>query len=240
MLLRNHSFSASERPAASTSHRWLIVGNRGGAHVGDSFEYAASRLGLQIELIESKDAMRGSALLRRLRWYLSDRTPLRLKQFGADLLRYCAECRPQVLLTTGIAPVDAHTLGAIQEMGIKRANYLTDDPWNPAHRARWFFRALSHYNYIFTTRRANIEDLRSVSHAAIHLLRFGYDPRFFFPVQLEAKESAQMESEVMFAGGGFRTRSLHCRAGQGWSPRGPLWELLGALSGNKVHHARPD
>jgi hypothetical protein len=44
-------------------------------------------------------------------------------------------------------------------MGIKRFNFLTDDPFNRAHYAPWFLKALPDYDVVFSPRRANIQDL---------------------------------------------------------------------------------
>ena len=41
-------------------------------------------------------------------------------------------------------------LGAIGRLGIERINFLTDDPWNPAHHAPWFMKALPEYDEVFT------------------------------------------------------------------------------------------
>jgi spore maturation protein CgeB len=40
-------------------------------------------------------------------------------------------------------------------------NYLTDDPFNPAHQASWFLDELPEYDRVFSTRHANMSDLQN-------------------------------------------------------------------------------
>jgi hypothetical protein len=180
--------------------RLLIVGNRGGTNVGQSLEQGALRLQFEVEMRQSADAMKGPTWVSRVSWHLLGRRPTGLGEFSARLVRLCEEWKPRMLLTTGQAPVSASALRRIGELGIRRANFLTDDPWNPAHRARWFFSALPHYDHVFTPRRGNMEQLREIA-ADISYLPFGYDPDIFFPVELKEAERAEYFSQVIFAGG---------------------------------------
>jgi spore maturation protein CgeB len=179
----------------------LILGNRGGTNVGGSFERSAHDLALGVHVMESKGATDGPALLRRLKWHLLDHTPLRLEVFSAAVVQFCRQAKPDLLLTTGLAPIHADALCEIQRLGICRANYLTDDPWNPTHRANWFIRALSQYDHIFTTRRSNIADLQRSSGAAIAFMPFAYDPALLYAESLSASEQQHLASDLLFAGG---------------------------------------
>lgn len=192
----------SVSPPAEDAPRVLIVGDRGGSCIGGALERGARNLLLSIELRESREAMQGSALRRRLKWHLMQRTPSRLREFSRQVVRDCRAKGPDVLLTTGLAPIDAAALREIGAMGVRRVNYLTDDPWNPAHRAKWFFAALPEYDYIFSPRRANIEDLRRASGAEVAFLPFGYDPQLFRPV-----EATPDGSDILFAGGADAERA---------------------------------
>lgn len=188
----------------------LIVGNRGGTNVGGSFEAAAKGIA-EVGLMESRRCHEGPRLLRLLSWRLAGKRPLRLRAFGNEVAARCRESRPQVLLATGIAGLDSNALQNIGELGVKRALYITDDPWNPAHRAPWFLKSLPHYDRIFTTKQATIGDLRAASGAQVSFLPFGYDPRFWHPSP-DGTEDHSFDSDVMFAGGADRDRVPYINA----------------------------
>jgi spore maturation protein CgeB len=132
---------------------------------------------------------------------LFDRKPLRLERFSAAVVQWCRQARPAVLLTTGLAPVQAAALRQIGALGIRRVNYSTDDPWNPAQRAGWFLDALSQYDFVATPRRATLVDLQKATRAAVSFVPFAYDPELFFPVELSSGEQEELDADVIFAGG---------------------------------------
>src|SRR5881409_2830225 len=128
-----------------TTRRMLIVGNRGGTNVGECFERAANAQGLDVRLIESRHAMDAPVWLRRLNWHLRGHRPTKLGAFSEAVYQQCTVWRPDVLLTTGLAPLHQRALMGIRSLGIVTLNYLTDDPWNGAHYASWFMNALTQY-----------------------------------------------------------------------------------------------
>jgi hypothetical protein len=213
---------------AIAARRLLIIGRAGGTNVGGSFAKAPAGSPWTIDLMKSTDATAGPALLRSARWHLFGHKPLWLERFSISVVDACRRTRPEVLLTTGLAPVDASALRQIGALGIRRVNYLTDDPWNPAHRANWFFRALSEYDLIATPRRANLEDLRGATKAAVSFVPFAYDPELFFPVDLNSDERKEMDADVIFAGGADADRVPYIaglrRAGLTVALYGSYWE----------------
>ncbi|MBV8570274.1 MAG: glycosyltransferase [Acidobacteriaceae bacterium] len=102
------------------------------------------------------------------------------------------------------------------------ANFLTDDPWNPAHYAHWFLEALPAYDFVFTPRRANIDDLRRSGCNAVEYLPFGYADDVHAPAQ-----QALGDCDVFFAGGADPDRvrwiSALTRAGLNVSLYGGYW-----------------
>jgi spore maturation protein CgeB len=189
----------------------LIVGNRGGTNVGGSLEDACRDI-VATEVIESRRAMEGHRLLRALSWRLGGRRPLRLRAFGDEVVAYCRRSRPDALLATGIGGLDSSALREIGELGVRRALYVTDDPWNPAHRAKWFLKSLPHYDRIFTTKRATIADLQTASAAEVSFLPFAYDPRFWHTSPVGTGEPDPPESDLMFAGGADQDRVPYIEA----------------------------
>jgi len=188
--------------------RLLIVGNRGGTNVGGCFERAAIAARIEVAVLESRQAMQAPGWLRRANWYLLGRRPARLRSFGRMLVETATRFKPDMILATGIAPLDRGTLKALNSQGIPVANYLTDDPWSPAHRAPWFLRALSCYTVVFSTRHSNMADLGHAGCHAVAYLPFGYDPGLHFREDIEQPEDR--ENDVLFIGAADRNRAAYC------------------------------
>ena len=186
--------------------RLLIVGNRGGTNVGERFETAAADLGLEARLLPSSRAMVAPAWLRHVNWHLRGRRPTRLATFGREVVEACRAWRPAAVLATGLAPLDAGALARIGALGVRRLNYLTDDPWNPVHRARWFLQALPGYDVVFSPRRANLADLTAAGVAEVRYLPFAYDPALHFPDPGPSPAGAG-PVDVLFVGGGDADRA---------------------------------
>ena len=87
-----------------------------------------------------------------------------------------------------------------------RVNFLTDDPWNPAHRAPWFLDAIQEYDRVFTPRQANVGDLEAAGVPAVSMLPFGYAPDVHYPEAPAPAEAHEWEADVMVAGGADRDR----------------------------------
>ena len=110
----------------------LIVGNRSGTNVGGAFERAAATVGVGVGLIETNRAMQGAVWRRRACWWLLGRRPSNLARFSNEVVSWCKLNKPTLLLACGIAPMSSSALRRIGDLGVRRINYLTDDPWNPA------------------------------------------------------------------------------------------------------------
>lgn len=175
----------------------LIVGNASEEHVGSHFLHAAQESGLDAAFADVREAD-GGPIVRRFSWHFMHHRPGRLGAFSRHVVRMCAERTPRVLLTTGFAPVTASALRQIGAMGIRRMNYLTDDPWNPAHSAPWFTTALDEYDEVFSTRRANMQQLRDLGCKQVSYLPFAFAPHLYFP---ERAANNDLASDVIFAGG---------------------------------------
>jgi spore maturation protein CgeB len=201
MPLQNQC-SGSDNSRGSGSARLLIIGNRGGSNVGESFARACGELGIPVVQIESNGAMCGSTIGSRLLWRLWDHQPIRLGKFSAEVVDFCRARKPAVVLTMGIAPLTVQALAEIRKIGCHSANYLTDDPWNPSHRSDWFLRALSGYDHVYTTRRANIGDLQALGVRRVSYLAFAWDPNLSPERKYSESELHDYSADVMFAGGG--------------------------------------
>jgi hypothetical protein len=159
-----------------------------------------------------------------------------LKQFSEEVVHYCDARRPPLLLSVGIAPLSAKALDAIGRMGVRRLNFLTDDPWSPAQRAPWFWPALRSYDHVFSPRRANLDDLRLLGCRAVSYVPFGYAPDIHFP---EPEQGCIWD--VAFAGGADRERvpwiSALLRAGFKVGLYGGYWNRFAETRQHARGHA---
>lgn len=215
----------SARPREATV---LVVGNPDPVHVGAHLVAAARALGLGAVLLDVRRANGASRILRKA-WWLLDRRPTRLTRFSRDVVRACRSLRPRCVIATGLAPVNRDALRALGALGITRVNYLTDDPWNPAHRARWFFRALSCYDAVFSPRRANLDDLAQLGCRQVAYLPFAYNPEVHYREAAPGSvPEEEFDSDVLFAGGADRDRVRYVaaliRAGFRVALYGGYWE----------------
>jgi spore maturation protein CgeB len=189
--------------------RILIVGASGSSHLGSSLLRAAHRLRVEAKLCDTKSAWRHGTLRQKLFWHFAGRRPIALERFSRAILETCVQFRPDIIVTTGSAPVSARTLRSCRQKGVKCLNFSTDDPFNPRQRAPWLLRALREYDVVFTPRTANQEELRLHGCRQIAYLPFGYDDALFLA---EANVDRKEESDLFFAGTGTGERAPYIRA----------------------------
>ena len=111
----------------------LIVGNPEPIHVGAHLLNAARSLELSVELCDSNTAYAAPWPVAKLNWWFRGRRPSRLDAFSQQVVEVCQKLRPRWIISTGISPIAGWALEAIGKLGTERLNFLTDDPWNPAH-----------------------------------------------------------------------------------------------------------
>lgn len=102
--------------------------------------------------------------------------------------------------------MNANALKDLGRLGVRRVNYSTDDPWSSAHRSPWLIRALHEYDTIYSPRRSNLPDLRSLNSPFIEYLPFAFDPDLHFPCKPTDNEGGELGSDVLFVGGADRER----------------------------------
>lgn len=224
----------------------LIVGNPDPTHVGGHFLRAAEGLGWNVSLLNANDAYAGPLWIKRVCWHLLKRRPLRLGRFSDDVVARSRVERPDLVLTTGIAPLSALAIQKLRAMQIKVANFLTDDPWNRHHHTPTFLNALPAYDHVFTPRRANMGDIRSLLGPQVHYLPFAYAPEIHYPPPLTASvtDAGKWQSDVLFVGGADEDRAETVRAliARGLRPSlwGGYWDRFPEFRPYAHGHAGPD
>ncbi|KAF0180689.1 MAG: hypothetical protein FD161_783 [Limisphaerales bacterium] len=218
--------------------RLVLVGHGGEVHVGAHFLAAARQLGLPAEFLEAEPAYTRSRLVRAVMWRLG-RRPARLGAFSREVVRRAAEFQATHVLTTGFAPVSGEALEELRRRGITSLNFLTDDPWNQAQYAPWFLKVLPRYATVFSPRRMNLEDLRTLGCRAVSHLPFAYHPELHFPA--EGASAAERAVDVLFAGGADADR-LPCvralvKAGLNVALYGGYWDRHADLRPHARGHA---
>ena len=191
--------------------RVTIVGNRGGTNIGGSFERAGQQVGLNLQIMEPREAMNAPKFVRYFNWHLRGRRPTWLTTFSSKVAESSMQHESEALLVTGIAPVTAGALELLRKASVKVANYLTDDPFNEMHKAPWFLKSLPNYFSVFSPRRANLDDLRRAGCAHVEYLPFGYDPELHFP-EAPAAEDGKVGGVVLFVGGADADRIPICKS----------------------------
>ena len=118
------------------------------------------------------------------------------------LQKQIEELKPDLVLVTGVLPLDKKIIATVKSQGGCIVNYLTDDPWNPIHQRRSFLANLPDYNHIFSTKQTLQARLKQAGTPSTSWLPFAYDPDLHYPVPRE--EGA----DVVFIGTGAQER-LH-------------------------------
>jgi hypothetical protein len=209
--------------------RLLIVGNPGEEHVGAHFLSAASELGLEARIFDLNQARAGLRIVDGLSHRLLKHRPFWMNRFSQQLIQLCKRFEPQTLLVTGIAPPAAFALKELHTLGIRRVNFLTDDPWNPRNSAGFFWEALRKYDVVFTPRRSNIIDLQAHGCRRVEYLPFAYNPKYHFPESpVTPTELERFGCDVCIIGGADADRvplaRAYAQAGVNLALYGGFWD----------------
>jgi glycosyltransferase involved in cell wall biosynthesis len=128
---------------------------------------------------------------------------------------------------------------------VRRLNFLTDDPWNPAHRADWFLRSLRHYDVVFTPRHANAAQLAEASGADVRYLPFAYAPKLHYAEPpADDAERLRFDTDVVFVGSADAAREAWLtavsRAGIAVAAYGAYWDRNSETRAFARGYAGPD
>lgn len=182
--------------------RLLIIGNSRPTHVGHHFLRAAISLGWDVEIMDLNAAYEAPLWMRRVCWHLMGHRPVHLRAFSDAVVARCHDFKPDWVLVTGIAPVNAEALQRLRQAKFLVVNFLTDDPWNRQHHAPWFLKSLRLYGHVFNPRHANEPNLRDHGVASYSYLPFAYSPEAHYPPSDVSEEERQKwRNKIVFIGG---------------------------------------
>lgn len=212
----------------------LIIGNPQQEHVGSHFLAAAKACGYRADIIDTRQAWQGPGWLNKIYYHVLGKRPTALRQFGQTVLDYCKREQPEILLVTGVAPLSAEALKEIGSLGVKRCNYLTDDPWNPANEARFFWDAVREYDLVSSPRTANLADLRAHGCRRVEFLPFAYSSTLhFYEPPENSRDIDRFTCDVALVGGADQDRVPLARtilkAGLSLKVYGGYWDRFSEL-----------
>jgi hypothetical protein len=168
---------------------------------------AADKLRIPYRVMSPALAFDASWLISKINWHLRGRRPSRLEQFGQRAIELAHSIRATHVVATGIAPLSRAAVQAFRAAGMRVVNWLTDDPWNGAHKAPWFIETIPDYDVVFTPRAAIIDDLRKAGARAVEIMPFAYCHTCHFPAKKYEERNA-----VSFVGGADSDRARYVRA----------------------------
>ena len=184
------------------SAKILIVGCFAEEHVGAHLLRAADELSVEARFVDLQDSWSSCKWVNRFWYHCLGHRPVRLSRFSRRIVRLCREFNPGILLVTGIAAPSAPALQAIGTMPVFRANFLTDDPWNPKNGANFFWDALKSYDVVYSPRTANLDDLIQHGCRRVQYLPFAYNPGVHYPEEpVTDVERGRFACDVAIVGG---------------------------------------
>lgn len=209
----------------------LIVGYPGGEHVGSFWTKAAAAFGWIVELADIRNAAAPPTLFERVRYRLADKRPANLVGFSRSVVDAARQGKPDFLIATGCAPLLAEDLRQIGRLGVKSANFTTDDPWARAHRANWFLEALPAYDLVLSPRRSTFDDFKALGVRRVEYLPFAYDPAVHRRTDADPAATRRFACDVLFYGGADRDRVAAFRSfigsGLDFAVYGSYWQRHG-------------
>jgi hypothetical protein len=142
------------------------------------------------------------ALWNRVVWRFGNKKRPRASGFYQKLLDQCKRERPDLILFLGLGMSDAACLAKLSRLGVRTAVFLSDDPWSLSHGTDWFLAALPGYDFVFSPRWSNLEDLKKLGCRQVHWLPFAYcPPVHFFQLPSTEEEAAFAKWDAVFFGG---------------------------------------
>ena len=197
----------SSESTDGSGRRVVFIAYDAEGHVGYHLMQAADKLRIPYRVMSPALAFDAPWLISKFNWHLRGHRPSKLEQFGRRALELAHSIRATHVIATGIAPLPKATVRALRNEGMRVVNWLTDDPWNAAHKAPWFVETIPEYDVVFTPRSAITDDLRAAGARAVEMMPFAYCSSCHFAARRYDERSA-----VSFVGGADADRVGYMRA----------------------------
>jgi spore maturation protein CgeB len=206
-----------DRGKPPSSHRLLIVGNGDDSHVGAMFFRAATRCGLSVQLVDMRTDLT-TTVFDRVAFRLRGRRHPGESAFNRRVLSAASSFRPTVMLVTGLMPVRRSTL---EEIGhgetVTTVNFMTDDPFNPAHKSPTALQSIPAFDLYLSTKPAVDSDLRNAGARRVCRSWFAFDPALHFREPAPIAEGGRWAADLTFIGGADRDRASLLAPARQWS-----------------------
>jgi spore maturation protein CgeB len=132
------------------------------------------------------------------------RRKFNLSLYNQTLKRYALNFKPDLMVVTKGTNIFPATLREIKEIlpCIQLMNINYDDYFSPSPSNIFphLDEVVSLYDWIFPSKRVNVEELRKLGGGNVHYVPIGYDPRVHFPIVPDPDEYSRYFSEVLFIG----------------------------------------
>jgi spore maturation protein CgeB len=175
--------------------------------VGQHLIEAATKMRIHHRVMSPAAAFDAPWLISKINWHIRGRRPTKLEQFGTRAVEVAKAIGATHVIATGIAPLPLDAIRSLRIIGVRVVNWLTDDPWNEAHKAPWFIDTIPEYDVVFTPRSANVDDLRAADARAVELMPFAFCSHCHFVVQ-----HREQRNVVSFVGGADADRARYMNA----------------------------
>jgi len=222
--------------------RVLLVCQDTGENVGWSFRRLLPQFGHSVAIIDEEQyfgRLPGS-LWQRVFNRLAGHPPA-YGRFNRDVCRMASQFQPDLVLVLKGGHLSPQTLRWVKrETRATLINYCLDDffPLNARAITPGWHAGIPVWDAIVTTKRYNVEELKTRGAKRAVFVRCGYDPLVHYPVSVSAEEQSLWGSDVLFIGTyeAERAQFLEYLAGRhvcklriygnGWAsvtPRSPLY-----------------
>ena len=193
----------------------LIVGNVSESyHVGYMLANASRDLNLITELCDIKECNQSlNYFLGRVFFKASQKRSIEWWSFNNDIYKRLTSEKPDLVIITGIFPMQKKIFALCKDHKIKIVNFLTDNPFVSRLNSPLFLQQLSSYDLIAST-KSNILDLLSDKGARnTKFFPYAFDPHWHqIPYSVSDQEKENYSCDVSFIGTGAQERLPYLNA----------------------------
>ena len=233
----------------------LIIGsNRNSCDVGSMLLRASKSLNCQSFIYDNnpiKYAPSMQTLKGKIFFKIANRRPYEWWSFNKNLLNYISKYNPQIIIVTGIFPLEKYIFSYANDKGIKVVNFLTDNPFARRLKTKSFLSNIKNYDVIFSTKSNIKQKLFSNKAKDVKTIFYSYDPFWHhLPDKSSELEISKFSCDISFIGTGAKERLKYLNKlssiknikrkvyGNSWEGINiPKWEKCGPVLDNEFRLA---